>query len=89
MSLRLLTDPKKKGEEFRFKLGTQLKVKKDITLKAKINNNTKFTVSSKFKYNNNLTVIAGTQINLLDPSSFFTNKTIPIPLGINLEFSYN
>jgi len=78
-----------KTEQFRFKLGTLFGLNKDTTLKAKINNNTKLTLSSKFKYNSNLTLVAGTQINLLDPSSFFTNKTIPIPLGLSLEFSYN
>jgi hypothetical protein len=77
-----------KADQFRFKLGTVAKLNKDTTVRAKINNNTKLTLSTKFRYNSNLTLVAGTQVNLLDPSSFATKKTIPIPLGLSVEFAY-
>lgn len=78
-----------KIEQLRFKLGAVANPNKDTVLRAKVNNNAKLTLSSKFKYNSNLSFVAGTQINLLDPSSFLTNKAIPIPLGISVEFNYS
>jgi len=77
-----------KIEQLRFKLGTVASINKDTTLRAKVNNNAKLTLSSKFKYNSNLTVVASTQVNMLDPSTFFTGKTVPIPLGLSVEFNY-
>jgi hypothetical protein len=77
-----------KVQQFRFKVGAVTNLNKDTVLRAKINNNTKLTLSTKFRYNSNLTVVAGTQVNLLEPATFFTNRTIPIPLGLSLEFNY-
>jgi len=77
-----------KGDQFRFKIGAVANINKDIVFRAKINNNTKLSLSSKFKYNNNLSLVAGTQVNVLDPSSSLTNKTIPIPFGLSVEFNY-
>jgi hypothetical protein len=78
-----------KPEQFRFKLATVYNVNKDTVIRAKINNNTKLSLATKFKYNNNFTLFAGTQINILEPKSFFTNKTIPIPIGLQFDFSYD
>lgn len=76
------------AQQLRVKVGTVNNINKDTVLRAKINNNAKLTLSSKFRYNSNLTVVAGTQVNLLEPATFLTNKTIPIPLGLSFEFNY-
>jgi len=78
-----------KTEQLRFKVGTATNLNKDVAVKAKINNNTKLTLSGKFKYSSNLTITTGTQLNLLDPSTFFTNRTVPVPLGISVDFNYS
>jgi len=77
-----------KVEQYRFKVGTVANVNRDTTVRAKINNNTKLTLSTRYRYNSNLSVVAGTQVNLLNPSTLVTNKTIPIPFGITAEFNY-
>jgi len=78
-----------KAEQVRVKVGVLTSLNKNTVVKAKINNNTKLTLSGKFKQSSNLSIVAGTQVNLLDPSTFFTNKTVPIPLGLSFEFAYN
>jgi len=77
-----------KVETLRFKVGAIANINKEAIVRAKINNNTKLTLSTKYKVNSNFTLVAGTQINLLDPSSFLTNKTIPVPVGLSFEFNY-
>lgn len=77
-----------KADQVRVKVGAVANINKNTTIRAKINNDAKLSLSSKFRYNNNLTVVAGTQVNLLDPSSLLTNKTIPVPLGVSVEFTY-
>jgi hypothetical protein len=77
-----------KQDQVRVKVGAVVNVNRDTVIRAKINDKTKLTLSSKFRYNSNLTLVAGTQVSLLDPSSIFTNKTVPIPLGLSVEFSY-
>jgi len=79
--------PEKK-DQVRVKVGAVVNVNRDTVIRAKINDKTKLTLSSKFRYNSNLTLVAGTQVSLLDPSSIFTNKTVPIPLGLSVEFNY-
>jgi len=76
------TDP------YRFKVGGVFSLNKDTTFRFKINNNTKLSLATKYRYNSNLTLVAGTQVNLLDPASSLTKKTIPVPLGVSLEFNY-
>jgi len=77
-----------KPDQVRFKVGAVANINKNAVVRAKINNNTKLTLSSKYKFNNNLTVVAGTQVNLLDPASLLTKKTVPIPFGLSVEFNY-
>jgi len=77
-----------KTEQLRFKVGAVTSLNRDTAVRAKINNNAKLTLSTKFKYNSNLTLVAGTQVNLLEPATFFTNRTVPIPLGLSVEFNY-
>jgi hypothetical protein len=76
------------NEPYRFKVGGVLNINRETALRFKINNNTKLSLSTKYKYNNNLTVVAGTQVNLLDPASTLTKRTIPVPLGFSLQFNY-
>jgi len=77
-----------KVEQYRFKVGAVSSVNKNTTVRAKINNNTKLSLSARYRYNSNLSLVAGTQVNVLNPSSMVTKKTVPIPLGIVAEFSY-
>lgn len=77
-----------KTQQVRVKAGVITNPNKDTTIRAKINNNAKLTLSTKFRYNSNLTLVAGTQVNLLEPATFLTNRTIPIPLGLSFEFNY-
>jgi len=77
-----------KVEQIRFKVGAVANINRDTVVRAKISNNTKLSLSTKFRYNNNLTLVTGTQINLLDPNSSMTKKTIPVPFGVSVEFSY-
>lgn len=79
---------KYKAEQLRLKLGTVHNLNKNTVLRAKIGNNAKLTLSSRFRYNSNLNIVAGTQINLLNPGTYPTGRTVPIPLGITLEFNH-
>jgi hypothetical protein len=75
-------------EPYRFKVGAVFNLDKNTAFRFKINNNTKLSLATRYRYNSNLTVVAGTQVNLLDPTSSLTKKTIPVPLGVSLEFNY-
>lgn len=76
------------SEPYRFKVGGVFSLNRDTAFRFKINNNAKLSLSSKYRYNSNLTLVAGTQVNLIDPARSLTKKTIPVPLGISLEFTY-
>jgi hypothetical protein len=77
-----------KAEQLRLKLGTVYNINRDTVLRAKINNNAKLTLGSRMRYNSNLSIVAGTQINLLNPSTYPTGRTVPVPLGITVEFNH-
>jgi len=80
--------PWKKDHEFRVKAGVVSSIDKNTTVRAKIDNSTKLTLSSKFKLNSNFTIVGATQINLLNPGNYLTKRAIPVPLGLSLEFNY-
>lgn len=77
-----------KAEPVKFNAGTVVKANKNTTLRAKINNKARLTLSSRFRHSSNLTLVAGTQIDLLNPGSFVTNRAVPIPLGLSVELAY-
>jgi hypothetical protein len=81
--------PQKPENPLMFKLGTVVNVNKNNVVRAKVNSKGKLTLSSKFKYNSNLTLVAGTRIDLLNPASYVTKKTVPIPFGLSVELSYD
>jgi hypothetical protein len=80
--------PYKVGHEARVKAGVVSNIDKHTTVRAKIDNSTKFTLSTKIKLNSNFTVVGATQINLLNPGNYLTKRAIPVPLGLSLEFNY-
>lgn len=77
-----------KAEQLRLKLATVYNVNKNAVVRAKVNNNAKLTLGTRWRYNSNLSIVAGTQINLLNPSTYPTGRTVPIPLGVTVEFSH-
>lgn len=78
-----------KTEAVKVNVGTVVNVNKNNVIRAKINNKAKLSLSSKFKQSSNLTLVAGTSIDLLNPGSFVTNRTVPIPLGLSIELNYD
>ena len=80
--------PWKKDHEVRVKAGVVSNIDKNTTIRAKIDNSTKLTLSTKLKLNSNFTVVGATQINLLNPGNYLTKRAIPVPLGLSLEFNY-
>jgi len=80
--------PWKTNHELRVKAGVVSNIDKNTTVRAKIDNSTKLTLSSKFKLNPNFTIVGATQINLLNPGAYLTKRAIPVPLGLSLEFNY-
>jgi len=58
------------------------------TAKAKIDQNANLSVSLKHKCSKNLTASVSTGINLKDAHSFVKETTIPVPIGVQLEFAF-
>jgi hypothetical protein len=77
-----------KENHLRFVLGTHAKVNDKTELRAKLDSNAKLSLATRFRYNSNLSVVAGTQVSLTNPGTFVTGRLIPIPLGLTVEFSY-
>lgn len=78
-----------KTEKLKFNIGTVVNVNKTTIARAKVNNKARLALSGKLKYNSNLTLVAGTRIDLLNPGTFVTNRTVPIPLGLSVELAYD
>jgi hypothetical protein len=80
--------PWRDNNQFRFVLGALTKVNNNTDLRAKVDSNAKLALSTKYRVSDNLNVVAGTSINLMNPGSYLTNRLVPIPLGLSIEFSY-
>ena len=78
-----------KVEQVSFKVGALANIDRNTAFRAKINNKSKLSLSLRYRLNSNLSIVAGTQANLLDPSSgSASHKVLPVPFGLNLEFNY-
>jgi len=80
--------PWKTPHQVRVKAGVVSAIDRNTTVRAKIDNSTKLTLSTKHKLNSNFTLVGATQINLLNPGAYLTNRAVPVPLGLSLEFTY-
>jgi len=69
-------------------VGTVAKINSETTVRAKIDNKTTLALSTKYVHNSNLTIQVGTAVTLNEPASFTTNKVVPVPLGVRLNFAY-
>jgi hypothetical protein len=78
-----------KENHLRFVLGTHAKVNDKTELRAKLDSNAKLSLATRFRYSQNLSIVAGTQVSLTNPGSFVTGRLVPIPLGLTVEFSFN
>jgi hypothetical protein len=81
--------PHKPDDKLRFVLGHITKVNDKLELRGKVDSHGKAAFAGRQKFTNNCSFVASTQINLKEPAKYFTGKTVPIPLGLGLEFSYN
>jgi hypothetical protein len=79
------TDPNKKVQ---VTLGGIANVDDKNTAKAKIDLNANLALAWKHKWSKNLTATLSTAVNLKDPQSYIKDSKIPVPVGIQLEFSY-
>jgi len=71
-------------------IGTHSKINKNTEVRAKVTNAGILSLVAKRVHNHNLSVLVGTEFNLTDPSaSIKSHRAVPIPLGVNLEFTYN
>jgi len=81
--------PHKPDDKLRLVLGHITKVNDKLEVRGKADSHGKATFAGRYKCNGNFSFVASTQVNLKDPSKFLTGKTVPIPLGLGLEFTYN
>jgi len=78
-----------KENHLRFVLGTHTKINDKTELRAKLDSNAKLSLATRFRYCSNLSIVAGSQVNLTNPGAFVTGRLVPIPIGLTLEFSFN
>jgi len=69
-------------------IGGVFKVDKKTNVKAKIDTNTNLALSLKHKHSSNLWATIGTAISLSNPSTYVSQRFIPVPIGVQLEFFY-
>jgi len=79
------TDPNKKVQ---VTLGGIANIDDKNTAKAKIDLNANFALALKHKVCKNLTATISTAVNLKDPQSYVKDSKIPVPVGLQFEFSY-
>mmetsp|Transcript_71006 Transcript_71006/g.98657 ORF Transcript_71006/g.98657 Transcript_71006/m.98657 type:complete len:360 (-) Transcript_71006:105-1184(-) len=85
------TDPAKKAKTvspFGFTLAGNFKINNKQNVRVKADQTGELALSHKVKCCDNFSIITGTKINLLNPGSFVTGRTIPIPLGVQVDFIY-
>lgn len=77
-----------KNDPIEASIATVAKVNSQTTVRAKLDSKTNLALSTKFVHSKNLTLQVGTAVQLNEPNTFTTNKVVPVPLGISLNFSY-
>jgi hypothetical protein len=79
----------KPDDRLRLVFGHITKVNDKLEVRGKADSHGKATFAGRYKCNSNFSFVASTQVNLKEPKKFLTGKTLPIPLGLGVEFSYN
>jgi len=69
--------------------GVSSRVDDKTTVKAKVNHTGLFSLLAKRVHCKNLSILAGTELNLTKPGdSYKATRTLPVPLMLSLEFTY-
>jgi len=79
---------KDENKKLQVNLGTIVKLNDKSSVKAKVDKDANVSVGFKHACCKNLSVALSTGINLKDPHSFVKNTIVPIPFGVQFEFSY-
>jgi len=70
--------------------GARSQVNDNTLVRAKVNNKGLFSLVAKRTHNRNLSVLAGTELDLTNPASAYKkDRAIPVPLFVSFEFTYN
>jgi len=78
-----------KENKYRFVLGGQAQVNKDLSVRAKVDSNTKVAVAAKYSVNKNVSLTAGVGGQINQPKSFTSGSFVPVPLGVQIDFAFN
>jgi len=70
--------------------GVSSKIDDKTSVRAKVNHKGLFSLLAKRVHCKNLSILAGTELNVLNPGdSYKATRNLPVPLMLSLEFTYN